>query len=70
MKRLLLLLGLVISYTGNAQEIKEEPKFGINFSGFVKTDIFFDTRQSGTSTGLREGHFYLFPDNSVLIQRE
>lgn len=59
------MLGLVIFLTGNAQEIKEEPKFGISFSGFVKTDIFYDTRQYGTATGLREGHFYLFPDNSV-----
>lgn len=35
-----------------------EPKYGINFSGFVKTDIFYDTRQT---TSLREGHFALYP---------
>jgi hypothetical protein len=32
--------------------------FGISFSGFVKTDFFFDTRQTVSS---REGHFLLFP---------
>lgn len=47
----------------------EEKGWGIKFSGFVKTDIFFDTRQSTASNGLREGHFYLFPDN-VLYDEE
>lgn len=40
-----------------------EPKFGINFSGFVKTDIFYDTRQT---TNLREGHFALYPADESL----
>lgn len=40
-----------------------EPAWGIKFSGFVKSDFFYDTRQSSASNGLREGHFYLFPDN-------
>lgn len=44
-----------------AQETK--PDWGIKFSGFVKTDIFLDTRQSSASNGIREGHFYLYPDN-------
>lgn len=39
------------------------PDFGIKFTGFVKSDIFYDSRQSSASTGIREGHFYLFPDN-------
>lgn len=38
---------------------------GIKFSGFVKNDIFLDTRQSTAALGLREGHFYLFPDNKA-----
>lgn len=38
---------------------KKEKNFGIIFSGYVKTDIFFDTRQS---VGLRDGHFLLFPE--------
>ncbi|HBE42859.1 MAG TPA: hypothetical protein DDW27_16975 [Bacteroidales bacterium] len=40
-----------------------DPGWEIKFSGFVKTDFFYDTRQSSASNGLREGHFYLFPDN-------
>jgi len=32
--------------------------FGISLSGFVKTDIFYDTRQH---VSIREGHFLLFP---------
>jgi hypothetical protein len=39
---------------------KKAPLFGIAFSGFVKTDIFFDSRQT---ISLRDGHFLLFPEN-------
>lgn len=41
---------------------QEEKKFGIKFSGFVKTDVFFDSRQT---TDVREGHFLLFPANEI-----
>ncbi len=41
-----------------AQKPEEEKKFGISFSGFVKTDAFFDTRQT---VSIREGHFMLYP---------
>jgi hypothetical protein len=34
------------------------PAFGLALSGYVKTDIFYDTRQT---TSLREGHFLLYP---------
>ncbi|MCI0522692.1 MAG: hypothetical protein L0Y37_03455 [Bacteroidales bacterium] len=37
--------------------------WGIKFSGFVKTDIFYDTRQSSAANSIREGHFYLYPDD-------
>ena len=60
MKYLILVLLVVASLTIQAQEKKEEPKFGISFSGFVKTDIFYDTRQT---VNIREGHFLLYPDN-------
>ena len=40
-----------------------DPGWGIKFSGYVKTDIFYDTRQTSTSNGLREGHFFLYPDD-------
>jgi hypothetical protein len=50
-------------YFVNAQEKKEETKFGISFSGFVKTDIFYDSRQT---VNIREGHFLLYPENQKL----
>lgn len=37
--------------------------FGIDFSGFVKTDVFYDTRQVESA---REGHFLLYPKNEAL----
>ena len=41
---------------------QDEPAFGIKFSGFVKTDILWDSRQT---VDLREGHFLLFPKPEV-----
>jgi len=41
-----------------AQSEDKKPAFGISFTGFVKTDIFSDSRQT---TNIREGHFLLFP---------
>ena len=63
MKRTILitLLIVIFNFKGSSQE--PDPSWGIKFSGFVKTDIFYDTRQSSASNGLREGHFYLYPDN-------
>lgn len=40
-----------------------DQNWGIKLSGFVKTDLFYDTRQSSASNGIREGHFYLYPDD-------
>ena len=37
---------------------QKESGFGIKFSGFVKSDFFFDTRQT---VAAREGHFLLWP---------
>jgi hypothetical protein len=53
----------ILCLNGSSQS--PEPQWGIKFSGFVKTDMFYDTRQSSASTGIREGHFYLYPDNSI-----
>lgn len=57
MKKLLFVLILFLPKLIYGQE---ESKFGIKFSGFVKNDFFYDTRQVET---LREGHFLLFPLN-------
>ncbi len=59
MKRIIVLLifpVLIGNIAVNGQQ--EEKKFGITFSGFVKNDFFWDTRQTTTS---REGHFLLWP---------
>ena len=56
MKRISLLLLFTFLYiAGNAQE---KSKFGIKFSGFVKNDFIFDSRQT---VAAREGHFMLWP---------
>jgi len=44
----------------SAQTLSEPPKYGISFSGFLKTDYFLDTREG---VSIREGHFLLFPRN-------
>jgi hypothetical protein len=46
-----------------AEKEKKTPLFGIGFSGFVKTDLIFDSRQTVSA---REGHFLLFPENEKL----
>ncbi|MCI4444772.1 MAG: hypothetical protein JHC32_01960 [Candidatus Aminicenantes bacterium] len=53
---LLALLGL------QAQEKKTEG-ISLNFSGYVKTDVIYDTRQT---VSLREGHFLLYPKDQLL----
>lgn len=42
---------------------QDEPAFGIKFSGFVKTDIIWDSRQT---VDIREGHFLLYPKPEML----
>ena len=42
---------------------QDKPKFNVKFSGFVKTDIFWDSRQT---ISVREGHFLLYPRNESL----
>lgn len=63
MKKILLLwFGLLLAgFSVNAQEGSGD--FGIKFSGFVKNDFFFDSRQVVT---IREGHFLLYPANEAL----
>lgn len=54
---------ILCSLKVNGQDKKEEPKFGITFSGFLKTYFFYDSRQT---VSIREGHFLLFPENQKL----
>jgi len=56
-KYFIIALALLSTVAVSAQE-KEESKFGVKFSGFVKNDFFWDTRQT---VAAREGHFLLWP---------
>ncbi len=69
MKKILILsfLAVLISLTGFAQEQKKESEtstedpaktFSLKISGFVKSDFFYDSRQTVSA---REGHFLLWP---------
>ncbi|MCK4360696.1 MAG: hypothetical protein KAV70_03045, partial [Bacteroidales bacterium] len=59
-KHLLILFVLIFPIILVAQDNKN---FGIKFSGFVKSDIFWDSRQT---VDVREGHFCLYPQNEKL----
>lgn len=65
MKRISLLLALTI-LTAGFLVAQDHAPYGIRFSGYVRTDFIFDSRQSSAANGLREGHFYLFPDNVLM----
>ena len=43
--------------------VAQDKPFGISFTGFVKTDFFYDSRQT---VNVREGHFLLYPQNELL----
>lgn len=60
MKKITVLLIIMFLCAGTALQAQKEVKkdFGISFHGFVKTDAFFDTRET---ISIREGHFYLYP---------
>jgi len=57
---LLLLFSAIWAMVSFAQD---NSGFGIKFSGFVKTDMFWDSRQT---VAAREGHFLLYPSNENL----
>lgn len=41
-----------------AQADAKPAAFGISFSGYLRTDVFYDSRQT---VSIREGHFFLYP---------
>ncbi len=63
MKNKVALILLLASAMTRVSSQEADPAWGIKFSGFIKNDIFLDTRQSSATNGIREGHFYLYPDN-------
>jgi len=56
-KYIIIAMALLSTVAVSAQE-EEQAKFGIKFSGFVKNDFFWDSRQT---VAAREGHFLLWP---------
>ncbi len=60
MKRLISLTILLTICLGLSAQ---DQKFGISFSGFVKNDFIYDTRQN---VAIREGHFMLWPKPELL----
>jgi len=58
-KKLLLILSVLPLYVFS-QDNQDKPAFGIKFTGYVKNDINFDSRQT---VDVREGHFLLYPQN-------
>jgi len=64
MKKIFLLIFALLVILNNVYtQDKKETKWGINFSGFVKTDFIFDSRQT---VNAREGHFLFFPQPEFL----
>lgn len=55
------MIAALLTFQLGAQEDKKD--WGIRFSGFVKNDITYDTRQT---VNAREGHFLLYPANESL----
>jgi hypothetical protein len=48
----------VLTLTAHAQPAEQPQTFGLTLSGYVKTDVFYDSRQA---VGGREGEFILYP---------
>ncbi len=63
MKKLLILSFVLFLNFGTFAQ--EKTAFGIKFTGFVKSDIMYDSRQTVTA---REGHFHLYPAAPSLDQ--
>lgn len=62
-KTAFLLVSLASGAANAFGQTDPKPSFGISFSGFVKTDLLFDSRQT---VSLREGHYLLYPKSELL----
>jgi hypothetical protein len=58
---------LAVSNFSYGQSTDTTKKFGINWSGFVKTDFMYDTRQV---VNAREGHFAILPAAESIVNGE
>ena len=66
MKKILFILGIVAGLQFQSPAQEAESDVGIRFRGFVKNDVFYNTRQTVTA---REGHFMLWPAPQSLDAR-
>jgi len=64
-KNRILTIGVIFVFAAvlRAQDETKAAAFGISVSGYVKTDILYDSRQT---FNLREGHYLLFPKGEQL----
>lgn len=53
-----ILITAIVLFLTTITFAQEKAKFGIKFTGFVKTDIYYDSRQT---VSVREGQFNLYP---------
>ena len=63
----MLIASIALTNLGYSQSDVTEKKFGIKWSGFVKADFMFDTRQT---VNAREGHFNILPAAENLVGGE
>ncbi|MBE0644351.1 MAG: hypothetical protein IH600_09755 [Bacteroidetes bacterium] len=63
MRYIIVTLFLLTLFSSHAAAQTEQKPGGISFSGFVKSDIMYDSRQT---VNLREGHFLLYPAAEAL----
>lgn len=63
LKKYRIILIMVLSLSSLFAQDKKENNFGISFSGFVRNDMMFDTRQV---EALREGAILMYPKNELL----
>jgi hypothetical protein len=62
-KTLTIIALLLINIAAYAQQTEQPQTFGLTLSGYIKTDVFYDTRQT---VGGREGEFELYPASKSL----
>ncbi|MCX7834235.1 MAG: hypothetical protein N2490_08510 [Ignavibacteria bacterium] len=64
MKKYITIVILITCFTQILKsQINDQNAFGIKFTGFVKYDMFYDSR---VTQSIREGHFLVFPEREVL----
>jgi hypothetical protein len=63
MKRIIVSILTIATFIINGTAQDTEQNWGIKFSGYIKTDFIYDTRQSSAANSIREGHFFLYPDD-------